>query len=773
MKRVLVFLLCVCLLLSCCPVSFAANGFADLNGHWAEDYVNALHEKGIINGKSETAFDPEASVTRAEFLTMALKVARIKTKSFEPCFSDVSETQWFANTFYEAQKRGIIPTEMVTDGAISPDAAITREEMTAVLVNLWEGIRGIIKTNDKTFTDIDSISPWAKESVLKAVSMGVVTGNPDGSFAPKNNATRAEMAVMFFRLNNKFKTPVVPTANGEYSPVYKGIMHDDVDIQKLINDAYNSGASSVTLPEGVFRVYTNAAQHLLLENMRDFTIDGNGATLLFQGMGRNAIDVRNCENLTIKNLVMDFEVCGNSQAEIIAIDPEGFYYDVYIEPGYAQDFNDKIVWNYLSGDFYDSDGKLVTTTKSWDVEPKDFTPLGDNVYRLNAPRLVQADPNIKVGYYLTWRTNVGHGIYINGCEGINLSDITIYGTANGVNEMYGNKTRHSTYERVHLIPGPAPLGSVTPRIRGVAGTGFHFVALRNPVHMYDCSVVANGDDGINVHGLYHRISEKKGDKKFIIAAGDGNSEFLPGDTLAFYSSDYDIIDKVTVVSSKPVTDYLSPIDKELRTDVGVWVFGPHKFVEVEVDKKIPVELPGWVVNRNETCAGLIIKDSLIGQGRARGLLIKTDSVIENCIIERRPVAVKLAPELTWLESDYFSSVLMKDCIIRDSGFQSTGGDRPIGTIVGGAEGIDGWFAKSIANENVIFDGCTFDNNIGLQAVMEQVQNLTIQNCIFKDSGQSSAHLSVDYVHTLNLINNTFEGSLEAITIGENVGTVNK
>ena len=770
MKKVLSLMLCVCLLLACCPVVFTANGFTDLKGHWAKNYVLPLYEKGMISGKSEGVFDPEASVTRAEFLTLALKVARIKTKTFESVYADVTEEQWFAKTVTEANNRGIIPAEMVVNNAFSPDTPITREEMTAILVSLWEGIRGNIKTDGKTFTDQDTISDWASDSVLKAVKLGVVTGNPDGSFAPKNNATRAEMAVMFYRLNEQFRSPVVPTAAGEYSPVYKGIMREDVNIEQYIIDAYNSGASSVTLPEGVFRVFTEKAQHILLEDMKDFTIDGNGATLLFQGTGRNAIEARRCENLTIKNLIMDFEFCGNSQAEIIAIDPDKFYYDVYIEPGYAQDFTNKQLNNYMSGDFYDPDGKIVTTTSSWDVECTYFTPLGDNVYRVNAPRLVQADPNVKVGHYLTWRNNVGHGLFFNQCDGINLSDITMYGTANGVNEMYGNKTRSSKYERVHLIPGPAPLGSVTPRLRGVAGTGFHFVALRNPVHMYDCSVVANGDDGVNLHGLYHRISEKKGDKKLIIAAGHGTSEFLKDDVLAFYNDDYEMIGKAKVVSSKKIENYLSPIDKELRADVGVWVFSPHAYVEVTVDTALPFEIPGWVVNRNETCAGLIIKDSLIGQGRARGLLIKTDSLIENCVIERRPIAVKLCPELTWLESDFISNALIKDCIIRDSGFKNTGYDNPIGTIVGG-ETVEG--KGGIDNENITFDGCTFEGNNGIQMELTRTRNLTIQNCIFKAVGNTTGHIFAEEIHTLNLINNVFEGDFQALHLGENVGKVNE
>ena len=76
MKKLLSLFVCVSLLLTLFPLGavLAVSPFADLSGHWAESYVLPLYEKGIISGKSANTFDPEANMTRAEFLTLALKL---------------------------------------------------------------------------------------------------------------------------------------------------------------------------------------------------------------------------------------------------------------------------------------------------------------------------------------------------------------------------------------------------------------------------------------------------------------------------------------------------------------------------------------------------------------------------------------------------------------------------------------------------------------------------------------------------------------------------
>jgi hypothetical protein len=176
--------------------------FTDIEGHWGKDYIVPLAEKGIIKGKSATTFEPDSNITRAEFLTLALNVAGIEAKAGES-YADVDAGAWFANTVATAKAKGLIDENMTLDGNFKPDQNITREEMTSVIVKLYESEKSEAQAGDVTvFSDNATFSDWTVDSIGKAVALGVVTGNPDGTFNALGNATRAEAAVIFSRLLN-------------------------------------------------------------------------------------------------------------------------------------------------------------------------------------------------------------------------------------------------------------------------------------------------------------------------------------------------------------------------------------------------------------------------------------------------------------------------------------------------------------------------------------------------------------------------------------------
>lgn len=175
-------------------------GFLDIDHHWGKDYIVSLAEQGIIKGKTETAFEPDANITRAEFLTLAMTLAGIETTRYSS-FADVALNAWFAATIGTANKMGLIDPNMVENDHFYPDQNITREEMTSIIVKLYESQKGTAPAGDVgQFRDSAAFSDWTKESIGKAAGLGVVTGNPDGSFNAKGNATRAEAAVIFSRL---------------------------------------------------------------------------------------------------------------------------------------------------------------------------------------------------------------------------------------------------------------------------------------------------------------------------------------------------------------------------------------------------------------------------------------------------------------------------------------------------------------------------------------------------------------------------------------------
>ena len=133
-------------------------------------------------------------------MTLALNVAGISADAGES-YADVDAGAWFANTVATAKAKGLIDENMTLDGNFYPDNNITREEMTSVIVKLYESEKSEAQAGDVTvFSDNANFSDWTVDSIGKAVALGVVTGNADGTFNALGNATRAEAAVIFSRL---------------------------------------------------------------------------------------------------------------------------------------------------------------------------------------------------------------------------------------------------------------------------------------------------------------------------------------------------------------------------------------------------------------------------------------------------------------------------------------------------------------------------------------------------------------------------------------------
>ena len=121
----------------------------------------------------------------------------------------------------------------------------------------------------------------------------------------------------------------------------------------MINDAYNSGASEVVLPEGIFRVPSLARGHIDMSNMRNFTVKGNNTTLLFQRRTTFGFYCAHGYNLKVENLTVDYEIPAYAQGEIIGFDPDGFYFDLWVDPAYPCAFNAN---EELAGDFFGTAG---------------------------------------------------------------------------------------------------------------------------------------------------------------------------------------------------------------------------------------------------------------------------------------------------------------------------------------------------------------------------------------------------------------------------------
>ena len=112
MKRVLSVLLVVCLLCSALPSAFAAEGggFTDVSkDHWAYDAITEAVAAGYFKGVSDTAFDPEGTLTRAMLVTVLARAAGAETDDDASTgFSDVAAGTWYTGAVAWAAGNGVV-----------------------------------------------------------------------------------------------------------------------------------------------------------------------------------------------------------------------------------------------------------------------------------------------------------------------------------------------------------------------------------------------------------------------------------------------------------------------------------------------------------------------------------------------------------------------------------------------------------------------------------------------------------------------------------------
>lgn len=177
--------------------------FDDIAGHWAKAAIERMAARQIADGMTETAFAPEAAMTRAQFAALLARTLKLPSGAKELPFKDVPHDAWYRDALAQALEAKLVSG--VGDTAFAPEAPVTREQMAHMLMNADAYVRGAESqspTDALAFTDREAVSDWAKESVGRAAGLGLLEGNPDGSFEPKRQATRAQAVTVLYRLLN-------------------------------------------------------------------------------------------------------------------------------------------------------------------------------------------------------------------------------------------------------------------------------------------------------------------------------------------------------------------------------------------------------------------------------------------------------------------------------------------------------------------------------------------------------------------------------------------
>ncbi|MBQ7974261.1 MAG: S-layer homology domain-containing protein [Clostridia bacterium] len=185
------------------PVIHPGKAFEDTASHPEKKAIEALAQRGIINGVSDTSFSPDTTMTRAEFA--AITARSLGLESTQPCpFSDVLTVDWFYASVNSAYSAGII--KGVSDSEFNPYGTVTKEEA-AVMVARSAKLLGIntdmeefaVRNVLSVFSDYKTVSDWAAPALAYCCSSDII---PDDGLTlqPRTPATRAEIAHMLYNL---------------------------------------------------------------------------------------------------------------------------------------------------------------------------------------------------------------------------------------------------------------------------------------------------------------------------------------------------------------------------------------------------------------------------------------------------------------------------------------------------------------------------------------------------------------------------------------------
>lgn len=158
-------------------------------GAWYAEAAEYCREKGLMGGYGDGRFGPEDSISRAQLAQILYNRAGRPASSGASAFTDVSAGAWYASAVSWAAEQGIVSG--YGGGRFGPNNRMTREQLAAIL---WRHAGKPEAARKSGCSDRETISPYAREAVDWITSTGIMAAGTDGSFQPRQSASRAQTA---------------------------------------------------------------------------------------------------------------------------------------------------------------------------------------------------------------------------------------------------------------------------------------------------------------------------------------------------------------------------------------------------------------------------------------------------------------------------------------------------------------------------------------------------------------------------------------------------
>ena len=397
---------------------------------------------------------------------------------------------------------------------------------------------------------------------------------------------------------------------------------------------------------------------VILDGVKNVTIDGDGAELLFHGVMLPVV-IQNTENCTVKNLSIDFAKPHIAQIEVVKNDTVNHEITYRVEP-----------WV----DYYIKDGIFYHKGEGWDIDVQSAIAfdgdtrhiiyntsdiwMGKRECEVVGERLVKAkwdDKRLDVGARLalrSWRRPTP-GVFVNEAKNTLLENVTVH-YADGMG-LLAQMSENITLDKFNV----KLKGDSDPRYFTTQADATHFSACKGMIKSVNGLYEAMMDDAINVHGTYLKVIERRDDNTLV-------AEYQHGQTFGFKWGE--VGDKVQFVSANTMEivgdeNVVAQILPENRAG------GTKKFIvkfEKPLDESISNKTVVGIENLTWT-PQVLFADNVIRNNRARGTLFSTPKkvVVENNVFDHTSgCAILLCGDC----NGWFETGACRDVTIRNNTF---------------------------------------------------------------------------------------------------------
>ncbi|MBR4995197.1 MAG: right-handed parallel beta-helix repeat-containing protein [Alistipes sp.] len=417
----------------------------------------------------------------------------------------------------------------------------------------------------------------------------------------------------------------------------------------------------IEFPQGRYDFWPDSLQSvptaMHLRDVRNITIEGNGSEFVFHGKMRIAF-VERSQNVMLRNFSTDWDRPYISQGEFVSITDE--YVDLRIDPEQYpfRIENDRIRflgegWSYGVHDSYmniheKATGEIAYRTRdshTGNIFNKSAELLSSDVVRFYG-KIKPREVPVKVGQIITLYhgTYIMNGIEIGDSKDVELEDITLYHALS--TGIYGHRSENITLRRVSTRPRLSK-----GRVFSTVADASHFTCCRGEILIDGCAHAGQGDDFMNVRGVYSRINKVESPNSVRAI----RAWFIePGDTL--WAVDHATLSRreELIVKGK----------KQLPATEGEqeWL--------IEFEQAVPATAKegNFFENKSWTPSLTVRNCRFEKRNRARGMLVTTPKpvLIENNYFNTAGTAILIEGDLDhWYESGAHTNLVIRNNVFHN------------------------------------------------------------------------------------------------------------